>query len=152
MTAATVSSFGPPLVPSSLEPESTAISSIDSLPADYLQACRDALAQEQAASLAATNGWAHVDRNQVHADWDEIYRALAQDLGRRSPDDEGTQELILRHYGIAGRFYTPSREAYIGMALFYRDNDDMRSFHNGYHDNMVEFLVEAIASFAKHQL
>ncbi len=38
------------------------------------------------------------------------------------------------------------------MALFYRENEDMRMFHNGYHENMVEFLVHAIASYAQHRL
>ena len=125
---------------------------IDDLPSAYLQSCRAALTEEQAVSLAATNGWAHVDRDQVHADWDEIYRDLSRNLEERSPDDEDTQELIHRHYRVACRFYTPSPKAYIGMALFYRDNEDMRAFHNGYHEYMVEFLVNAITSFARHRL
>jgi len=121
------------------------------LSASYLQTCRDALNAEQAASLAETNGWAHVDRDQVHADWDTIYRELARDLEGRSPDDTSTQALIHRHYEIACRFYTPSPEAYIGMALFYQENDDMRAFHNRYHEGMVNFLVPAITTFAEQQ-
>ncbi|MBP2217055.1 TipAS antibiotic-recognition domain-containing protein [Arthrobacter sp. CAN_C5] len=124
----------------------------NSLSPAYLQTCRDALAQEQAASLAATNGWEHVDRDQVHADWDEIYRELAQDLEQRNPQNDATQDLIHRHYQIACRFYTPSKEAYIGMALFYRENEDMRMFHNGYHQDLVEFLVPAITTYAQHRL
>ncbi|MBP2216537.1 TipAS antibiotic-recognition domain-containing protein [Arthrobacter sp. CAN_C5] len=118
----------------------------------YLQTSRDALAKEQATSLAATNGWAHVDRDKVHADWDAIYRELAEGLEQRSPDDQSTQDLIHRHYQIACRFYTPSPEAYIGMALFYRENEDMNAFHNGYHKDMVEFLVYAMAAYAQHRL
>ncbi len=87
---------------------------------------------------------------EVHADWDEIYRELGQHLEQRSPDDEGSQELIHQHYQIACRFYTPSREAYIGMALLYRENEDMLRFHNGYHPDMVEFLIKAITIFAQH--
>ena len=45
----------------------------------------------------------------------------------------------------------PSREAYIGMALFYRENDDLRNFHNGYHPEVVEFLVPAMTAFAQNQ-
>jgi hypothetical protein len=123
-----------------------------SLSLTYLQTCRDALAQEHAASLAATNGWAHVDRDQIHAEWDQIYHAMAQDLEQRNAEDSATRELVGQHYRIACRFYTPSKEAYIGMALFYRENEDMRRFHNGYHEDMVEFLVEAITSFAQHRL
>ena len=31
--------------------------------------CRQALREEQARSLAETDGWTHVDKDQVHADW-----------------------------------------------------------------------------------
>jgi hypothetical protein len=44
--------------------------------AEYLQACRVALGTEQAASLAATDNWSHVDKAQVHQDWDALYREL----------------------------------------------------------------------------
>ncbi|MBP2215089.1 TipAS antibiotic-recognition domain-containing protein [Arthrobacter sp. CAN_C5] len=118
----------------------------------YLQTCRDTLTRDQAASFAATNGWAHVDRDEVHADWDEIYRELAQNIDQRNPEDDATQALIDRHYRIACQFYTPSKEAYIGMALSYRENQDMRVFHNGYHQDMVEFLIPAITTYARHRL
>ena len=118
---------------------------------DYLQTCRDALTREQAVSLAETNGWAHVDREQVHADWQVVYRELAHGLDQRSPDEARTQDLIRRHHEIACRFYEPTPEAYIGMALFYRENEAMRAFHNAYHPDLVEFLVRAITTFAQAQ-
>ena len=31
--------------------------------------CRRALSDEQARSLAETDGWAHVDKERAHADW-----------------------------------------------------------------------------------
>ena len=123
----------------------------NNLSAPYLQTCRDALKAEQAASLAGTDNWAHVDREKVHADWQVVYRELAKGLDRRSPDDSGTQDLIRRHYEIACRFYKPSLEAYIGMALFYRENESMRAFHNAYHPDLVDFLVQAITAFAQVQ-
>lgn len=43
----------------------------------YLRTCRSALAAEQAKSLADTDGWAHVDKQQVHVDWDVLYKKLA---------------------------------------------------------------------------
>ncbi len=45
----------------------------NSLSPTYLQGRRDALAREHAPCLAATNGWARVDRNQVD---DEIVEFL----------------------------------------------------------------------------
>jgi hypothetical protein len=39
--------------------------------------CRRSLGEEQARSLAKTDGWAHVDKDRVHADWDALYSEIA---------------------------------------------------------------------------
>lgn len=119
---------------------------------EYLNQCRDALSREQSQSLAATDGWKHVDKEQVHKDWDTLYKELAPLIDRSRPDDVQVQGLVDRHYSIARRFYVPSKEAYIGMSLFYHSNKDMRDFHNGYHPDMVEFLGSAMKSYAEENL
>jgi hypothetical protein len=81
-----------------------------------------------------------------------LYKELAPLLDGAQPSSSEIQTLIARHYSIASRFYPPSREAYIGMALFYQDNPDMKTFHNAYHPNMVDFLNEAIFTYAQNQL
>ncbi|MFF9158440.1 TipAS antibiotic-recognition domain-containing protein [Streptomyces sp. NPDC014846] len=63
--------------------------------------------------------------------------------------DEQIQELVRRHFDIVSRFYTPSREAYVGMSLFYAEDEAMRAFHDSYHPGMVEFLGAAIRVFAE---
>ena len=119
---------------------------------NYLYECREALSAEQARSLSATNNWAHVNREQVHADWDALYKELAPLIGRRAPDSVEVQALIRRHYSLVSRFYVPSRDAYIGMSLFYGENQAMRSFHDSHHSSMVDFLAEAIPVFARKHL
>ncbi|MBC3931695.1 TipAS antibiotic-recognition domain-containing protein [Undibacterium curvum] len=119
---------------------------------EYLERCRVAMAAEQTKSLAETNNWSHVDKHQVHLDWDALYKELAPLLDGAQPSSSEIQTLIARHYSIASRFYPPSREAYIGMALFYQDNPDMKTFHNAYHPKMVDFLNEAIFTYAQNQL
>ncbi|MFD7625541.1 TipAS antibiotic-recognition domain-containing protein [Streptomyces sp. NPDC059851] len=115
----------------------------------YEEECRRSLAEEQAKSLADTNNWEHVDKPQVHQDWDVLYREIAARLDGSLPGDPQIQELVGRHFGIACRFYAPSRKAYVGMALFYAEDDTMREFHNSYHPRMVEFLGEAMRIFAE---
>ncbi|MFG3054564.1 TipAS antibiotic-recognition domain-containing protein [Kitasatospora sp. NPDC048239] len=115
----------------------------------YADECRRSLAGEQAKSLAETNNWEHVDRGQVHQDWDVLYKEIAACLDDSLPGDPKTQELVLRHFDIACRFYTPTSRAYIGMALFYAEDDAMREFHNSYHPGMVEFLGDAMIIFAE---
>ncbi len=119
---------------------------------EYLEQCRQALNSEQARSLAETSNWSHVDRQQVHLDWDSLYKALAPLVDSAPPSSPQVQALMARHHAIASRFYPPSREAYIGMGLFYQDNPEMKSFHNAYHPRMVEFLGEAIHAYAVRHL
>ncbi|MFF7994990.1 TipAS antibiotic-recognition domain-containing protein [Kitasatospora xanthocidica] len=115
----------------------------------YEDECRRSLAEEQAKSLAETDNWEHVDRPRVHQDWDALYREIAARLDTSRPGDPHIQELVRRHFDIACRFYTPSMRAYVGMALFYAEDDAMREFHNAYHPWMVEFLGEAMRTFAE---
>ena len=119
---------------------------------EYLAQCRTALNTEQTKSLTETNNWSHVNKQQVHIDWDALYKRLAPMLDGSQPSSPAIQEIMAQHYAIASRFYVPSREAYIGMGLFYNDNKDMKDFHNAYHPNMVEFLGEAIYVYAQRNL
>ncbi|MFB8243270.1 TipAS antibiotic-recognition domain-containing protein [Kitasatospora purpeofusca] len=115
----------------------------------YEDECRRSLAEEQARSLAGTNDWEHVDRARVHQDWDVLYREITVLLNDGAlPGDQEIQELVRRHFEIVCRFYVPSREAYVGMSLFYAEDEAMRAFHDSYHLGMVEFLGAAIKVFA----
>lgn len=119
---------------------------------NYLEECRAALNAEQARSLDKTGNWAHVDRQKVHADWDELYRRIVPFIPAFSPAAEPVQALIAEHYAIVSRFYTPSKKAYIGMGLFYGEDENMMNFHSGYHPQMVPFIAEAMAVYAESSL
>ncbi len=118
----------------------------------YLDQCRAAQRAEQEQSLAATDQWAHVDKAQAHADFDVLYKELAPLIDTSAPSSAAVQALMAKHFEIVSRFYVPSREAYVGTALFYADNADMKAFHNGYHPRMVEFLGDAVHAYAQQHL
>ncbi|MFJ8134325.1 TipAS antibiotic-recognition domain-containing protein [Streptomyces hydrogenans] len=118
----------------------------------YEDECRRSLAEEQAKSLAETNDWEHVDRERVHQDWDVLYREITGFMdGGSLPGDQQIQELVRRHFNIVCRFYTPSKKAYVGMSLFYAEDEAMRAFHDSYHPGLVEFLGAAISVFAEQE-
>ena len=110
---------------------------------EYLNECKSALEAEQAYSLSTTDNWAHVNKELVHKDWDTLYKKLAQYVDEATVDNVNVQLLMKEHFEIACRFYTPSKEAYIGMGLFYKENEDMKKFHNLYHPEMVDYLGNA---------
>ncbi|MFJ8692169.1 TipAS antibiotic-recognition domain-containing protein [Streptomyces roseolilacinus] len=115
----------------------------------YADECRRSLAREQARSLSETNGWEHVDKERVHQDWDLLYKEIAAHLDDSLPGDRHIQDLVRRHFEITCRFYTPTKEAYLGMALLYAEDAPMREFHNSYHPGMVGFLGEAMKVHAE---
>lgn len=119
---------------------------------EYLEKCRHSLSSEQAKSLAETDNWGHVDKQQVHTDWDSLYKELSLLIGSLKPAEKKAQEMIGRHFKITCRFYVPSKEAYIGMGLFYSENNDMKNFHNAYHPQMVAFLGDAMTVYAQENL
>lgn len=45
------------------------VDSIRHMDERYADRCRRSLGEEQARSLAETDGWAHVDKGRVHTDW-----------------------------------------------------------------------------------
>ncbi len=119
---------------------------------EYLNSCRKVLEEEQTISLSQTNNWEHVDREEVHQDWDSLYKEIAQHIDVKEPNINEIQKLIQMHYKIACRFYIPTKKAYIGMGLFYNDNNDMKEFHNTYHPKMAEFLGDAIYDYSENNL
>jgi hypothetical protein len=116
---------------------------------EFLEQCRAAMQAEQTQSLTETNNWAHVDRQQVHANWDVLYKTLAPMVDVHAPASDEIQNLMAQHYAIVSNFYVPSKLAYIGMSLFYAENPAMRDFHLAYHPKMVDFLQEAIWVYAQ---
>lgn len=117
-----------------------------------LEECRAALSAEQAQSLATSANWAHVDKQKVHTDWEELYRKIAPLIDKLLPSAAPVQALIAEHYGIICRFYRPSKKAYIGMSLLYGEDQNMMNFHSGYHRDMVPFIAEAMSVYAEAHL
>jgi len=119
---------------------------------EYLDQCRAAQRAEQEQSLSTTNHWAHVDKPKAHADFDTFYKELAPLIDANEPASPAIQALMATHFAIVSRFYAPSREAYLGTALFYADNADMKAFHNTYHPRLVEFLGDAVYTYAQQSM
>lgn len=125
---------------------------INELSEKIREECRVALSEEQTKSLSETNNWSHVDRAKVHSDWDVLYKKMISHVDAADPSNEDVQKLIAEHYEIVSRFYVPSEKAYIGMALFYGENEGMKIFHTEYHSNMVNFVGDSICFYAYQKL
>lgn len=119
---------------------------------EYIDSCKKALKEEQEKSLLETNNWSHVNKEEVHKNWNLLYAKIAEELDTLNPLDTKAQDFISEHYKIVSVFYKPSKEAYIGMSLFYKEDEGMKTFHKSFHIKMLDFLEEAISIYAYKNL
>lgn len=66
--------------------------------------------------------------------------------------DTAVQKLIGRHHKWVSNFWTPDREAYIGLGQLYVDHADFRAFYDKYDDRLVAFLAEAMRLYGEVNL
>ena len=119
----------------------------------YAKECREAMEAEKTRSLAQTNNWGHVDRDKVHASWKSLYIQMAQALDQNVPPlNETFQEMVGKHFNIIKEFYVPSKQAYIGMSLFYVEDEEFRKYHDSFHPQLASSLSEAMQHYAMANL
>ncbi len=87
----------------------------------------------------------------VRDEGDAVTRGLAG-LMDRPVDDPEVQALIARHYKWVCTFWTPDAAAYTGLGQLYTDNPEFRANYDKYAVGLADFLREAMAYYAEHEL
>ncbi len=87
----------------------------------------------------------------VKDEGDAVTRELAG-LMDRPVDDPEVQALIGRHYKWVSTFWTPDAAAYTGLGQLYTDNPEFRANYDKYAVGLADFLREAMAYYAEHEL
>jgi MerR family transcriptional regulator, thiopeptide resistance regulator len=87
----------------------------------------------------------------VRDEGDAVTRGLAG-LMDRPVDDPEVQQLIGRHYQWVCTFWTPDAAAYTGLGHLYTDNPEFRANYDKYGVGLADFLREAMAYYAEHEL
>lgn len=62
------------------------------------------------------------------------------------------QALIARQHGWVANFWTPNKEAYIGLGQSYVDDERFRAFYDKYDLRLVDFLCDAMGIYAETNL
>ena len=55
-------------------------------------------------------------------------------------------------FELVNIFWTPNKKSYIGLAQMYQEYSDFRVFYSNYHTDLVEFLTDAMFTFAQNSL
>ena len=83
----------------------------------------------------------------------EINRLLVECIERGdAPNSDQAQKLVARQHAWVSNFWTPNKNAYIGLGQSYCDNQDFRDFYDKYDKRLVEFLAEAMKIYALEKL
>jgi MerR family transcriptional regulator, thiopeptide resistance regulator len=104
-------------------------------------------------SKRRTKNWQKEEYLQVKKDYDEIHQAMTEALKKgMACDDQDVQKIIRRHYGIIDRFWTPNRQAYIGLGQMYCEHADFRQLYDSFHPALAEYMSQAMKAFAEKEL
>lgn len=106
-----------------------------------------------AESQKKTVKWGTQEWQDVKEEGEAIYRAVSQliEQGLEFRSDE-VQELVERHVAFIGRFYTLSKDVYVGLSQLYCEHPGFRKFFDPYHPDFVEFFVEAMRFYAQRKM
>lgn len=103
-----------------------------------------------AESKRRTIDWSKAEYAQVQTDFLDLNRQFTDALVRGlAPDQADVQALVRKHDSIVDRFWTPTRESYIGLGRGYLEHLDFVKLYASHHPKLVEFLAEAMRIFAE---
>lgn len=104
-------------------------------------------------SKKKTKDWEKADWKGVQKEGEEIYKKIGQCIDQGlGPKDDQVQSLIARHYQLMERFYTVSKDVYVGLSQLYAEHPDFRKWFKKRHPKLVEFIAEAMRVFAHQNL
>lgn len=104
-------------------------------------------------SKKRTAKWDKDEWDEVKNQGDTIHKELAKAIEQGlKPDSDEVQTIIHRHYQMTERFYTASKEVYIGLTQLYAQHPDFKKFFDAYHPKMIEFIGEAMQFYAHKNL
>jgi len=106
-----------------------------------------------AESKQRTKDWKKEDYEKVKQDYEDLHRAFADAIKRGIKTDAAeVQALVKRHYAVVERFWTPTRQSYIGLGQTYCEHPDYRKLYDGHHPKLAEYLAEAMKVFSEREL
>jgi len=67
-------------------------------------------------------------------------------------DDPAVQDTVARHHVWASRFWTPGRDAYVGLGQMYVDDERFTATYDAVSPGLAGYLRDAIAVYAEQRL
>ncbi|RZT86102.1 DNA-binding transcriptional MerR regulator [Pseudonocardia sediminis] len=115
----------------------------------YAAEARERWPEQYAATRERTADWGPEQVAAMHAEKDTVHRTLARLMTAGEPvDAPAVQSAVAAHHAWVGRFWTPGREAYIGLGRMYVDDPRFTATIDAYAAGLSPYLAEAMAVYA----
>lgn len=115
----------------------------------------------QAVGQEITDAWmkstaevkTQADADAIHAKLQSLERAFAAAMAAGTPaSSEAAQALVAQHHAFIGRFWSPGREGYEGLAQLYLDHPDFTARYEAVSPGLTEYLTTAMRIYAARNL
>jgi DNA-binding transcriptional MerR regulator len=104
-------------------------------------------------SFERTRNWQKSDFNKAKGDEIAINKKLVElMLAGLTAGDAKVQEVAGEHYRYICQFYQPTPEMYAGLGQMYLNSPDFKAHYDEHHEDLAQFLADAMAVYAKESL
>lgn len=104
-------------------------------------------------SKEKTKNWTKEQWLEYKKDMDKIHNELVSVINNHlDPSDLAVQKIIRKHYQMTTKFWTPTKDSYIGLSQLYCAHPDFVKFYNDIHPQLLNFLMEAMKVFSEREL
>jgi chromosome condensin MukBEF ATPase and DNA-binding subunit MukB len=97
--------------------------------------------------------WSQEKVEQIRDEQQALLRSLADAINKRlQPQSKEVQILIQKHFENTKHFWAFTKQSYLALAQFYRENPDLEKLFHSHHSMLGVFLSEAMIVFAENEL
>jgi DNA-binding transcriptional MerR regulator len=119
----------------------------------YAEEARERYGDEAVEAQRRAASWGDGTARGVAADGEAIHRELAAAMVAGTPvDDPAVQAVVARHHAWVCHFWTPNREAYIGLGQLYVDDERFTATIDRAGAGLSAYLRDAMKVYAETTL
>ncbi len=119
----------------------------------YAEEARERWPEQYDEARRRTEGLTDSDARRIEDEGDAVNADLAAAMAAgRSTDDAAVQAIVARHHAWVSHFWTPGRDAYVGLGRMYVDDARFTATYDAVAPGLAPYLRDAIAVYAEANL
>jgi MerR family transcriptional regulator, thiopeptide resistance regulator len=119
----------------------------------YAAEARERYGEQAVESQRRAESWDDATAAAIKDEGDAVNRDLAAAMAAgAAADSRQVQAVVARHHAWVSRFWTPDRDAYIGLGRLYTDDERFTATYDAVAPGLAPYLRDAIAVYAEANL